>query len=124
MPNLQDIRADAQRIHKLDATTDLTLTDLNGNSVTVKGKAPEHHTSLDAVEQIVVSSLNSHVEVHEYDLIEAGYTTRNQKNRSSLLNNLVEYADLNGVTQKYKIIDVQPDHMIGIIVCTIAFESE
>ena len=93
----------------------ITLTSINGFSVTVNGLHKKIWLGVDT-EGNVISSKSATITIADNDLVTAGYSYRDSNNEVSLNGHKVSVKDITGLQCNYIVQSWHPDETLGIIV--------
>ena len=120
---LAQARADMERFSQKEFSAEIsfsTPSDVTPEvTADVKGFNSLHSLAINPETGLPVNSLNAHVSVHEQVLIDAGYTTRNDRGQVSLKNHRVTLSYASGTSQTFLINQVWPNDTTGLIVCNL-----
>lgn len=90
---------------------------------TVTGLASKHHLGIDPNTGISVNSENIHISFSEKTLNDLGITTRDLKNKITLLGWFVKITETNYMNGGYKIVQNWPDETLGLIICILTVHN-
>lgn len=113
-------KEDSKRFTKQVPLTFYRIVEEEEVSVDVEGMFTNHHLGIDPDTRTLVNSKNIQCTVHEANLIDAGFMTRNASGFIKLLDCFVKATRSDGVLKEYKVTETYPDETLGIIVCTLA----
>jgi hypothetical protein len=97
--------------------TELIITPINQDPVTINGIASRHTQSFDT-DGLPMSDINAHCTFIENDLNDNGIVTRDANGNLNIKNWIVEFTD-EIATYKYKFAETWPDNTLGNVRVTL-----
>lgn len=114
---LQRARQDMKRFTQAEWAVNITVDNLQGLVVALKGIASKHHLSIDVGNGLPVNSKNTHCSFYEKVLTDAGFVVRNSDKEIAMVGWKITYIDSSENSCVYKINETMPDETLGLIVC-------